>query len=456
MTPQMSRRHVPFSAVLAIPLAVAVFSLVGCQKREIEELMGTELFSLALGKLDNQIDMFPSASGNIEKKTSIFMRDGWFYVANGNSEKVMVFSSYGDLIFLLYNAQMNPQPVFMNQPTPTRPGGPAGAAGALASGAASSGVAASGAAPSGVAAGAQSTDSSGNEVSTRAAVSYPFIDIGEIAVASDKTLYVEDSVPEARVVKDPTHGVLLTRVILKFDRRGRPEGYLGQEGIGGTPFPYVMALHVTAKDQLVVVTRLPQSWEVFWYSREGTLLYKVEIDSAHLPVAAQKGMTPSLVNIIPDMQNPFLYLMIYLYREPADDASRTGSSQENAVSSRVYRLNLQNRTYDSYVELPQNPPRKETSGLKTLEIPAPPSDLIGVSANGYYYLLGFADSNLYTLQILDQAGKVRARRYMVIEDSELTFRDLRLSPTGLVYGLLVDQTKAHVDWWRSDLLLKGD
>jgi hypothetical protein len=79
-----------------------------------------------------------------------------------------------------------------------------------------------------------------------------------------------------------------------------------------------------------------------------------------------------------------------------------------------------------------------------------------VSAGGYYYLLGFADSNLYSLQILDQAGRVRARRYMVIEDSELTFRDLRLSPTGLVYGLLVDQTKAHVIWWRSDLLLKGD
>jgi hypothetical protein len=287
-------------------------------------------------------------------------------------------------------------------------------------------------------------------------VTYPFIDIGEIAVASDRTLYVEDSVPEARVVKDPDHGVLLTRVVLRFDRRGRPEGYLGQEGIGGTPFPYVMALHVTAKDELVVVTRLPQSWEIFWFSREAKLLYRIEIDSAHLPAAAQKGITPSLVNIIPDMQNPFLYLMVYLYREPTEDGTRPVSSQENAVISRVYRLNLRSRTYDSSVELPQNPPRKETSGLTTTEIPAPPSDLIGVGANGYYYLLGFADSNLYTLQILDPSGKVRARRHVIIEDSELTFRDLRLSPTGLIYGLLVDQTKAHATWWRSDLLLKGD
>ncbi|HTP58102.1 MAG TPA: hypothetical protein VMM82_04235, partial [Spirochaetia bacterium] len=258
----MPRRALPLSFVLVVPVIVAVLTLIGCQKREIEELMGSELFSLSLGKLDNQIDLFPSTSGNVEKKTSIAMRDGWFYIANGNSGKIMVFSSYGDLIFLLYNAQLNPQPLFMNQPGSSAPEERENATG-------------------------------GNEVSTRAAVSYPFLDIGEIAVASDRTLYVEDAVPEARVVKDTAHGVLLTRAILRFDRKGKPQGYLGQEGIGGTPFPYVMALRVTARDQLVVVTRLPQAWEVFWYSREGSLLYRVEIDSAHLPVSPQKGLTPS-------------------------------------------------------------------------------------------------------------------------------------------------------------------
>ncbi len=429
MAKQMSRRFFTASIAVVIPVVVSVLSLVGCQKKEIEELVGTELFSLSLGKLDNQVDLFPSSGGNVEKKTRIYMRDGWFYLANGNSGKVMVFSSYGDLIFLLYNAQTNPAPVFMDQPAPSAPAS---------------------------ASSDQNKTSPDDLVSTRGAVSYPFMDIGEIAVASDRTLYVEDGVPEAKVVKDSAHGVLLTRVVLRFDRKGKPEGYLGQEGIGGTPFPYIMAMHVTAKDDLVVVTRLPQSWEVFWYSREGTLLYQVEIDSAHLPVTAEKGVTPALVNIIPDMQNPFLYFMVYLYREPSDDPARANSSQDDSVTARVYRLNLRTRRYDSFVDLPQNPPRKETAGLKTTEIPAPPNDLIGVSANGFYYLLGFADSNLYTLQILDQGGRVRARRYMVIEDSELSFRDLRLSPTGLVYGLLVDQTRAHVTWWRSDMLLKGD
>jgi len=415
----MPRSRFTRVAVLAAPVVIAVL-VVGCQKREIEELVGTELFSLSMGKLDNQIDMFPAANGSAEKKTSVCMRDGWFYIANGAASKVMVFSSYGDLISLLYDARTNPRPLFAD----SQPEMPATAP--------------------------------RDQVSTRTAVAYPFLDLGEIAVASDKTLYVEDSVPEAKIVKDSDHGVLLTRVVLRFDRRGKFAGYLGQEGLGGTPFPYIMALHVTTSNQLVVVARLPQSWEVFWYSSEGTLLYRVEIDGAHLPATELKGVTPSLVKIVPDLRNPFLYLVVYLYREAAEDQSHSSAAQGSSVVARVFRLNLRTRQYDSSIELPRNPPRKETSGLTTQEIPSPPSDLIGVSASGYYYLLGFADSNLYSLQILDPAGRVRAQRYIVIEDSELTFRDLRLSQTGLVYGLLVDQTTAHVIWWRSDLLLRRD
>jgi hypothetical protein len=166
-------------------------------------------------------------------------------------------------------------------------------------------------------------------------------------------------------------------------------------------------------------------------------------------------VTPSLVQILPDTQGAFLHLVIYLFRETPEESGRAQASVQT-ITSRVYRLNLRTRQYESFVELPRNPPRKEKSGLKTTEIPAPPSDVMGVGANGAYYLLGFSDSNLYALQVLDASGRVRARRYMVIEDSELTFRDLHLSANGIVYGLLCDQSRAHVTWWRSDLLLKGE
>jgi hypothetical protein len=404
------------SFTLAASACILVLFLSGCQRKGLEELVSSQLFSLSFGKMEDQIDLFQFPGTMVEKKNTVFMRDGWFYVANGSAGKVMVFSSYGDLIFLLYNPQTNPVPTHLGPADPN----------------------------------------ASEEVSTRGYVAYPFTDIGQIAVASDKTLYVEDAIPDAKIVKDADKGILLSRVILRFDRKGRQLGYLGQEGIGGTPFPFVSALHVTAKDQLVVVCRLPQEWEVFWFSREGVPLYQVQIDNNHLPSHTDKGVTPILVNIIPDLQNPLLYLVIYSYSATTDTSAAAGPGQDN-VPARAYKLDLRTGQYDpASVEFPQNPPRREKVGLKTTEIPSPPSDLVGVSENGYFYLLAYTDTNLYTLQILDPSGRVKSRRRMIIEDSELLYRDVHLSSTGIMYGLLADQTRAHVSWWRSDLLLTGE
>jgi hypothetical protein len=356
-----------------------------------------------------------------DRRNTIFMRDGWFYVANGNAGKIMVFSSYGDLLFVLYNPATNPVPAGL---------GPSGAA--------TMPAAAPAASPE----------------STRGAVTWAFTDIGDIAVASDRTLYVDDEIAEAKAVNDAARGMVLSRIVLRFDRRGASLGYIGQEGIGGTPFPYIANLFVTGRDELVVVCRLPDSsWEVFWYSREGVLLYKAEIDSSHLPELATPTSSPILVGIFPDAQKPVLHLAVDTYSSTGGSAA---ADAPNELSARVYRLDLRSRRYDSsWVEFPANPPRRERVQLKTTEVPAPPSDLLGLSASGNYYLLSYTDTNLYTLQIVDPAGRLRAARRVVIEDSELTFRDVHLSSTGLLYGLFADRTRAHVSWWRSDLISAG-
>lgn len=255
-------------------------------------------------------------------------------------------------------------------------------------------------------------------------------------------------------IRDEKTGAYLQRVILRFDRRGSPDGYIGQEGVGGTPFPFIQGLFVTGIDQLVVVTILPAgSWEVFWYSKDGSLLYNVVIDPSRIP--AEKDTIASLASVMPDMKNSVLYLTVYYYRQVIDSKTNTQSSIENS-SSRIYRLSPNTGSYESYVDLPPNPARKVKVGFKTTEIASPPSQLIGVSGGGYYYLLSLTDTNLYTLAILDASGRVRARRYMVIEDSELSYKDLRLAPNGMVYGLLCDRTKVYISRWRSDLLMKGD
>lgn len=425
-------RRIPLACALAA--GIVLLTLAGCQRKGIEELVSSELFSLSMGKMEDQVDLFQFDSAMVERPTSITMRDGWFYIANSGASKIMVFSSYGDLLFLLYNPHTNPTPTILG-PADTADGSP---------------NAASSAAPGSAAPGASTV------ASTRGYVAYPFSDIGQIAVASDRTLYVEDAVSEAKQVNDTDRGVIRSRQILRFDRKGRALPPLGEEGVGGSPFPFVSALHVTSHDQLVVVCRLPRSWEVFWYSPEGAPLYQVEISPSNLPTKPETGVTPVLVNVIPDPQAPLLYLLINSYREATETRSG-GSPPSDAVVSRVYRLDLRTQQYASgFAELPQNPPHRTKSGLKTVEIPSPPSDLLGVSTSGYFYLLAYTDTNLYTLQIVDPAGRLRAQRHVVIEDSELSFRDIHLSSSGIIYGLLADKTRARVAWWRSDLLLKGE
>lgn len=408
----MAARFRRFLSAPAIPILLGL--LGGCADRGIGELYREEQFTLGLGRMEDQVDLFQAEGGVMSGKNTVFMRDGLFYIANGNAGKIMVFSSYGDLIFLLYDPEDNPRPVSMN------------------------------------------TDA--GVVSTRGAVGYPFRNLGQMTVDSGKNLYVDDEASAANVQADAATGVRLDRLVHRFDRKGSHVASIGQEGVGGTPFPFITALHATAKDQLVVVCRASTRWLVFWYSAEGTLLHRWEADPTRPPFPVDPGVTPSLESIFPDMENPVLHVMFHFFREVSAKtrtAAKAASGMEN-YSSRIYRIDVRTGRVDSSVELPRAAVRKEKLQLKTVEVQGPAGELMGVSSKGSYYLLGYSDSNLYTLSVLESQGRVRERRYVVIEDSELTFRDLRLTPSGLLYGLLCDARRAHVAWWRSDSLLKGE
>ena len=385
---------------------------VSCRPKSVEELPKEELFSLALGKMDNQIDLFQLKGFGFEQKNRIYMRDGLFFVANGNSAKIMELSSYGDLIFLLYDPQANPPPVSF--------------------------------------AGSDSE----NLTSTRMAVSYPLRQIGELAVDSGKRLYVEDTVGEERQVRDKTLGVALSRVVLRFDRLGKLVDFIGQEGVGGTPFPYIDSLFITAQDELVVISRSPQTWLVFWYTASGSLRFQLSLDQQRLPLLQGAGQAkPSLGKLVPDLNRPYLYAVIYFYpgaegRGPRPNVSGGG------YATRVYRINLATGMYEKSFAVPEDGLRKEIVAGQELEVLPPSYELLGVNTRGAFFFLRREDNNLYQLLVLDRDGRIATRRYLVMEDTELYFKEVRLSTEGIVYALLGEEYKARFVWWRSDRLLE--
>ena len=420
-----------FTAALIIPLL-----LLSCVPKELEELNREELFSLQIGKMDNQIDLFQVGGVMAGAKNRIYMRDGLFYLANGNAAKIMELSSYGDLIFLLYNPNENPPPTSFKTEQRAEPGGQEERVQPV------------------------EPDESTGQVeqeernpqpeplaSTRRAVTYPLKRIGEIVVDSRKQLYVEDTVSEERQVHDKELNVLLDRVILRFDRHGELVDFIGQEGVGGTPFPYIDSLYITDLDNLVVICRTPRYWHVYWYSPEGFLLYQVDIDQDHLPL--QEGNPVStLGRIVPARGDPLLYLLIYTY------LGSTSEEQTDSYGTRIYSLSLLSERYEGYVEVPQNGVRIEKIGTQDVEVPAPSFELLGVNSEDAFFLLRREEANLFQLLILNQAGDTLARRYLVMEDSELFYKDMRLSAGGIIYALLGEEYQVQIVWWRSDRLLR--
>jgi len=266
-------------------------------------------------------------------------------------------------------------------------------------------------------------------------------------VDSRKHIYVEDAVVEDRQVRDKELKVLLDRVILRFDRHGALLDFIGQEGVGGTPFPYVHGLYITDLDDLVVICRTPQYWHVYWYSPEGVLLYQVDIDQEHLPLHEGEPVS-TLGRIVPDRSDPLLYLMIYAYRPS------TAEEQTDSYSTRIYTLSLQSGHYEGFIEVPQNGVRVEKIGTQAVEVPAPSFELLGVNSKGAFFLLRREEANLFQLLILDGEGKEVARRSIVMEDSELFYKEVQLSAGGIIYALLGEEYQASIVWWRSDRLLR--
>jgi hypothetical protein len=400
-------RRAAFRAPLLLLLPAACLLVISaCRPAEVEELPREELFSLGIGKMDNQLDLFQLRGQGYAQKISLYMRDGLFYLANAKVGKVMELSSYGDLIFLLYNPRLNPPPVSF------------------------------------------STAQSDGLAATRKAVAYPLEQIGELGVDSAKRLYLEDMVGPERRVSDRELGVLLSRVVLRFDRHGKLEDFIGQEGVGGTPFPYIESLFITGRDELVVVCRTPVSWLVYWYSPAGSLQHQLTVDTASLPpLAGAPAATTSLGRLVPDAEKRLLYAVLYYYnpQAPANDPAQ-------GYLTRIQRIDVQGGRYGEAFDVPADAARPAAAGSQTAGLLPPSYQLLGVNARGEFFLLRREDTNLFRLLVLDRAGRPLARRNLLMEDTELYLRVLNLSAEGIIYALLAEEYRVRLVWWRSDRL----
>ena len=394
-------------AVFAVILSS--FILFSCSRSGVViSVDENDLFKLNYGSFEDELNMFDiSLTGNIS--TYIAMRDGFFYIANGESKKIMETNSYGDLLSLYYNNESVRNLEFEQE------------------------------------------DSS---VSTKKSVKYPFNTLGPIAVDSRKYLYVVDTLPQDRFEHDEENRLLLNNVVLMFDVNGQFVNYIGQQGLGGTPFPIIRKIYTTKKNELVVVCTTNEGLLAYWFNNRGALLYRIPVTAEQIPMPAdteeEEGRYyTSVGNVVPDYNENKLYIKVDFYQEMLDSTLKKNSGVTYRKTL-LYALNLNNGEYEAPLEIPAYEHTILNDMSKTTD--EIPFDFLGVTENGWFFFIITSEEG-YIVQMVQPDGQKIFKRSLTVDHSQVFYYTLDLSSSGIVSGLFVLRNYAKVSWWRTDSLL---
>jgi hypothetical protein len=392
--------------LFAVPALILL--LTSCPGREeIPSITREDLFTLDIGRLEDQIALYDLTDNRGRRRADLAMRDGFFYLSDGTGQKVVRFTSYGELLFMIYNEESNPPPLSLK---PLEAGG----------------------------------------IVTRWAVPYPLREPGDLTVDSRKHIFVQDLLPPERRGFDGEHQALLENTILHFDAEGRFLEYLGQEGIGGTPFPRIEGLYTSRGEELAVVCRLPAEWRIYWFDAAGTLLYLVRLPPGSVPVPPDRPEAiPSLdtVAVAPDERK--LYLKVDYYRDTFDESTntRTGNEPDSSV---LWIMNVDDGSWEGALELPfYEYSYTEQNRRVTVRMFY---SLLGLSQGGQVFLSVPVEGG-YSLLIMNAAlgGEGEQRRAFIrVAAEELQFNAFDLSAEGILSALLLDEWNAKLVWWRTN------
>jgi hypothetical protein len=357
--------------------------------------------------MEDQIDLFNLEGGRSARKTSLAMRDGFFYIANGNGGKIVRYTSFGDLLFMIYNEETNPPPLSL------RPLG------------------------------------EHDGVVTRWALTYPLRSPGVITVDSRKHIYVEDRLPPERHSFDQETNVLLDGIILHFDADGRFLEYLGQEGVGGTPFPRINGLFTTIYDEIAVICRLPQGWNIYWFDSSGVPLFQIPLPDTAVPIPrGRSGVVPSVdaVAVAPDARRLFIKVDYHpdAYDEPG--AARSGNEDGGSV---IWIMDVEDGAYTGTVDVPFFEYAAVVNNNRVTENLL--YSMLGVIKGGRIFF-SFPVEGGYSLLILSAGSREQRRGFIQVDDEELRFNSFDLSEDGILSGLLATNWEAKLVWWRTDRL----
>ena len=387
----------------------ATFMFTSCLKTGIVEAISeTQLFEIPYGNFENQMSVFDLNNvGSVRK--GIAMRDGFFYVVDGESKKIMEMNSYGDLLTLFYNEDSEISRIIQK--------------------------------------------SEKNNVGVHKEISYPFDYPGNIAVDSNKIIYAVCTLPRDRQEQNEDGTILYSQTVLRFSRDVSTVDYIGQQGPGGTPFPYIRNIYTTDKDELVVVSSSNDGMIVYWFASNGYLKYMIPVKTQDIPKL--KGVDDNteryltIENVIPDLTEYKLHVKVDYYSSYVDEDSKIQAGV-NYVQTLLYPLNVETGVFEDAVSIP---PYEETVVADYCKIVYKiPYDFLGVTKNGWKFFIIKTEKG-FNIEMIQNENQKILRRHFDVDSKDVLYYTMGLSQNGILNAMYLEKDNVRVVWYRTDNLI---
>ncbi len=403
----MKKNIVSFVSLLFITFFATFF--YSCSKNDtVQTINETELFTIPYGKFEEQLSVSDlNEIGDI--RFGMTMQDGFFYIINGEAKKIMELNSYGDLLTLFYNEDSQTAKLL--------------------------------------------EASKRQALSTRHEVNYPFDYPGMVATDSNKNIYTVCSVPRDRQEHSEDGTMLYSQTVLRFERDGSSVEYIGQQGPGGTPFPYIKNIYTTDKDELVVVGTSTEGLIVYWFATDGFLKYMIPVVTNELP--SVKGIDSTsevywtIENVLPDPLDYKLYVQVNYYSTYLDEDSKVQSGV-NYIQSLLHTLNIESGIYEDSILVP--PYEESVVSDYSRLIYKIPYDFLGVTKNGWKFFIIKTDDG-FNIQMLQSESQKLLKRHFSADHNNIWHYTMALSEGGILSAMYIEKDSARVVLYRTDNLI---
>jgi hypothetical protein len=402
-----------------------IFTNLSCSRNQtISTIKEEKLFSLNYGKYENELQLFNLSNlGHIN--TKIFMKDGFFFISDDNAKKIMQMTSYGDLLGVIYNPETNPEPSFARKLKTTKGSSSA-------------------------------NQESTQKTITQTAEKHLFNQISNISANSEKNIFIVDQIPQERQEQDLQTKTILKEVVLRFTNDGKFIDYIGQEGPGGTPFPFIKDIFVTKNNELIVTCITNDGQTVFWFNPSGFLKYTIPIKTETIPIFQDEEDDPSEIfvtidKIVPDFTKQKLFIKADYHKTVIDAESNVQSGIEY-YQTLLHPLNIENGQFEEFLVIP---PYEDvvTDGFSKLTYNTS-FDFLGVTESGWFFFM-IPDNTGYVIQMIQPNGQRIIKRHIDYNRDKTVYLNFTLSDNGIISALLATNENASVVWWRTDDLIES-